>query len=71
MAKKEKVYCENCMHYSRGKKLIDGEDCAKAVMTTDPGSATYLHPDRVHKEYCWEKNRKNKCQDYEPKELLS
>jgi hypothetical protein len=59
-----KVYCENCKHYSRTKR---SEACAMAIMVVQRGTATYLHPDRAHKQPCWEKNEKNKCQDYEEK----
>ena len=61
MVKRKKVYCEKCIHYSR---RTGDEVCAKAATTTSPNTATYLHPDIVRKEYCWEKNEKNKCQDY-------
>lgn len=65
MAKRKKVYCENCIHFSRQKK--NEVRCAKAVTVTVAYSATYLHPDIERKEYCWEKNEKNKCRDYEEK----
>ena len=66
MSKKEKAYCANCIHYSQQKK---DKKCAKAATITVRNTATYLHPNIIRKQYCWEKNRKNKCQDYEPKEL--
>ena len=68
MRKKEKVYCESCIFYSRRKR---NEDCAKAVVTTYPGTATYLHPNLEGKERCWEKNEKNNCQDYEAQNTIS
>ena len=62
---KGKVYCEECAHYSRPKK---GDVCAKAVTITVRNTATFKHPDIKRKQYCWEKNEKNKCPDYETKE---
>jgi len=60
--RKPKVYCEQCKHYSRRKR---DEVCAMATKVVQPGTATYLHPDLVMKQSCWEKNEKNKCSDYE------
>jgi len=63
--KKQKAYCGSCIHYSQRKKE---KECAKAATITVRGTATYMHPDEVRKEYCWERNRKNNCPDYEEKE---
>jgi len=64
MGKKQKAYCESCIHYSHRKKE---KECAKAATITVRNTATYMHPDIVRKEYCWEKNEKNRCVDYEKK----
>lgn len=63
---KPKVYCEQCKHYSRGKR---NEVCAKAVDVVQRGTATYAHPERVRRELCWEKNERNNCPDYESKRI--
>ena len=68
MAKKEKAYCGNCIHFSRQKK---DKKCAKAATITVPNTATYMYPDTVRKQYCWEKNEKNRCRDYEKKLSIS
>jgi len=61
--RKKKVYCMNCTHHS-----WVGEDyCARAATITVRGTETYYHPDLRRKQYCWEKNGKNKCPDYEDK----
>ena len=69
MRRKEKAYCEQCIHYSRRKSdgLPEEIGCAKAVKVTVQYSATYLHPDIVRKQYCWEKNQDNRCADFEKK----
>ena len=59
-----KVYCQNCKHYSRRKR---SEVCAMAIEVVQLHTATYLHPNIVQKEACWEKNEKNRCPDYEEK----
>lgn len=64
MTKEQKAYCGNCIHYTRHKT---GESCVKAVTFTERGTATYLHPDVVRKQYCWEKNQDNKCSDFSEK----
>jgi hypothetical protein len=60
--KKQKAYCGQCLHYSR--KVGSDDRCAKAVTMTVRNTATYMHPNIVRKQYNWEKNQDNKCQDY-------
>ena len=61
---KPKAYCEQCVHYSRRKR---SEVCAMAVEVPQVGTESYLHPERMMKEQCWEKNKRNKCTDYKEK----